>query len=91
MWKVNQKKLPRGHVEIQPKLTFHDDDYTPIDKLLHAFDLNYEFGPCIGLTRLERWGRAHRLGLNPPEEVRDALTSEAINPELNECVFSGRV
>ncbi|RIA96804.1 DNA polymerase delta, subunit 4-domain-containing protein [Glomus cerebriforme] len=81
------EELPKNRVEIQPKLTFHDEDYTPIDKLLHAFDLNYQFGPCIGLTRLERWERAHRLGLNPPEEVRDALT----NPELNECVFYGRV
>jgi DNA polymerase delta subunit 4 len=72
-------------------LAFHDEDYKSIDKLLHAFDLNYRFGPCIGLTRLERWERAHKLGLNPPEEVKRALTSEAINPELNECVFYGRV
>lgn len=72
-------------------LAFHDENYTPIDKLLHAFDLNYKFGPCIGLTRLERWERAHRIGLDPPEEVRDVLTSEAKNSELNECVFYGRV
>jgi DNA polymerase delta subunit 4 len=60
-----------------------------MDKLLHAFDLNYEFGPCIGLTRLERWERAHRLGLNPPIEVKDALTPEVIkqDPGLNESVF----
>ncbi|GBC00473.1 hypothetical protein RclHR1_03870013 [Rhizophagus clarus] len=87
----NVESEPEELVEIQRKLTFHDEYYTQIDKLLHAFDLNYKFGPCIGLTRLERWERAHRLGLNPPEEVRNALTSEAINPELNECVFYGRI
>ncbi|CAB4432064.1 unnamed protein product [Rhizophagus irregularis] len=87
----NVESEPEELVEIQPKLTFHDENYTPIDKLLHAFDLNYKFGPCIGLTRLERWERAHRIGLDPPEEVRDVLTSEAKNSELNECVFYGRV
>ncbi|RGB37604.1 DNA polymerase delta, subunit 4-domain-containing protein [Rhizophagus diaphanus] len=77
----NVESEPEELVEIQPKL----------NKLLHAFDLNYKFGPCIGLTRLERWERAHRIGLDPPEEVRDVLTSEAKNSELNECVFYGRV
>lgn len=30
------------------------------------FDWNMKFGPCIGLTRSERWNRAKKLGLNPP-------------------------
>jgi len=30
---------------------------------------NYDYGPCIGVSRLERWERAHLLGLNPPPEV----------------------
>ncbi|CAG8594541.1 13819_t:CDS:2 [Funneliformis mosseae] len=87
------EQSPRGDMDIRTKLTFHDEDFTPIDKLLHAFDLNYQFGPCVGLTRLARWERAHRLGLNPPKEVIDTLTSEAIkqNPKLNESVFFGRV
>ena len=40
-------------------------------QLTLAFVLNrsYEYGPCIGMTRLERWERAHALGLNPPTEV----------------------
>lgn len=29
----------------------------------------YEYGPSIGLTRLERWERANTLGLKPPSEV----------------------
>ncbi len=33
------------------------------------FDLSYEYGPCVGVTRLERWERALALGLNPPAEV----------------------
>lgn len=31
---------------------------------------SYEYGPCIGVTRLERWNRAEALGLNPPPEAR---------------------
>lgn len=30
---------------------------------------SYEYGPFIGVTRLERWQRASALGLNPPAEV----------------------
>ena len=30
---------------------------------------SYEFGPCVGIPRLERWERAQALGLNPPKEV----------------------
>ncbi|RGB37764.1 DNA polymerase delta, subunit 4-domain-containing protein [Rhizophagus diaphanus] len=80
-------------IEIRSKLTFHNDDYNPMESLLHAFDLNYKFGSCVGLTRLERWERAQKLGLNPPEEVKNALASEVIrqNLKLNECVFYGRV
>lgn len=32
--------------------------------------------PCIGLTRLKRWQRADRLGLNPPVEVLAVLLKE---------------
>ncbi|CAI2182663.1 15430_t:CDS:2 [Funneliformis geosporum] len=87
------EQSPRSDLDIRSKLKFHDEDFTPIDKFLHAFDLNYQFGPCVGLTRLARWERAHRLGLNPPKEVIDTLTSEAVkqNPKLNESVFFGRV
>ena len=30
---------------------------------------SFEYGPCVGVTRLERWERAFALGLNPPDEV----------------------
>lgn len=37
--------------------------------MLHESFRSYEFGPCIGMTRLERWERAEAFGLSPPEEV----------------------
>jgi len=46
--------------------------------ILRRWDLSYEFGPCVGMTRMERWERAEKLGLNPPEMVRKILeTSKA--------------
>lgn len=43
------------------------------EETLRAFDLNGKFGPCVNPTRLERWERAERLGLNPPKEVKVLL------------------
>ena len=43
------------------------------DEILRKFDLQTEFGPCVGLSRLERWQRAQRLGKNPPLTVREIL------------------
>ncbi|XP_045904231.1 DNA polymerase delta subunit 4 [Micropterus dolomieu] len=40
---------------------------------LRQFDLDWRFGPCTGISRLQRWERAQLHGLNPPEEVRDLL------------------
>lgn len=28
-----------------------------------------KYGPCVGISRLDRWKRAQKLGLEPPEEV----------------------
>ena len=28
-----------------------------------------DYGPCVGITRVERWETAQALGLNPPKEV----------------------
>ncbi len=34
---------------------------------------SYEYGPCVGVTRMERWERAAALGLNPPVEESPAV------------------
>ncbi|KAK3084494.1 hypothetical protein FSP39_014372 [Pinctada imbricata] len=52
--------------------------------LLKQFDLTLEFGPCVGITRLERWERAEKHGLNPPPEVRDLVVKHRDNPEYLE-------
>uniref|UniRef100_A0A8C3KJA6 DPOD4 polymerase n=1 Tax=Calidris pygmaea TaxID=425635 RepID=A0A8C3KJA6_9CHAR len=51
-------------------------------EMLRRFDLAWEYGPCTGITRLQRWERAQALGLSPPGPVRDALLEHRDNPHL---------
>lgn len=40
---------------------------------LRQFDLATKYGPCMGITRMQRWERAAKLGLEPPQEVRELI------------------
>ncbi|KAF2744204.1 hypothetical protein M011DRAFT_408900 [Sporormia fimetaria CBS 119925] len=64
--KEKERKAPRVH---QKDIGLHD-------KILREFDLSSHYGPCVGVTRLRRWQRAHRLGLQPPIEVLAVLLKE---------------
>lgn len=67
----------------------HAEKQTKIHHILRVFDTSYEYGPCVGMTRLERWERAHALGLNPPAEVREILMSKQAKEDdmYKQCVF----
>ncbi|EGO57099.1 hypothetical protein NEUTE1DRAFT_66114 [Neurospora tetrasperma FGSC 2508] len=54
----------------------HTQDLTTGEKVLRYFDVSSHYGPCIGITRLKRWQRAEKLGLNPPLEVLAVLLKE---------------
>ncbi|KAK7088765.1 DNA polymerase delta subunit 4-like [Littorina saxatilis] len=49
------------------------------DEILRDFDLALEYGPCIGISRLERWQRADKHGLSPPTEVKDMVIKHPDN------------
>ncbi|KAL1972970.1 hypothetical protein VTN31DRAFT_6512 [Thermomyces dupontii] len=51
----------------------HQDGVDLHEKILRHFDLSSQYGPCIGISRLQRWHRAHNLDLNPPIEVLAVL------------------
>ncbi|KAI0832025.1 DNA polymerase delta, subunit 4-domain-containing protein [Trametes gibbosa] len=57
-----------GHLE-----PVHSPGQSMVHHILRVFDLSYEYGPCVGVARLDRWERAHALGLNPPLEVKQIL------------------
>ncbi|KAJ7678199.1 DNA polymerase delta, subunit 4-domain-containing protein [Mycena polygramma] len=64
-------KTRRGNLQL-----IHAEDQDKFHDILRVFDLSYEYGPCVGVTRLERWERAFALGLDPPtEDIRFAIFS----------------
>ncbi|KAE8673824.1 DNA polymerase delta subunit 4 [Hibiscus syriacus] len=64
------------------------DDFDEEEKVLAQFDMNMAYGPCLGISRLARWERAQRMGLNPPEEIESLLKGGKVRLE---CLFEGRV
>ncbi|TIA93955.1 hypothetical protein E3P81_00535 [Wallemia ichthyophaga] len=67
----------------------HSTNKTKVDIILRVFDNCYEYGPCVGLTRLDRFHRAQSLDMDPPEQIKDILsTTKAHNiPRIRECIF----
>lgn len=55
---------------------------------LRQFDMAWEFGPCIGITRLERWERAEKLGLQPPIDVKNVILNHSEDESYSQCVWS---
>ncbi|XP_005094952.1 DNA polymerase delta subunit 4 [Aplysia californica] len=57
-------------------------------EVLKQFDLTLEFGPCIGISRMERWQRAQNFGLNPPVEVRDIINQHSDDEIYTQCLWN---
>ena len=47
----------------------HGENESKFVTILRTFDFSSEYGPCVGVSRLERWERANAMGLDPPQEV----------------------
>jgi len=75
----NDVSYRKHYVEVREKMgnmkPIHAQGQNKIHEILRVFDMSYEYGPCVGVSRLDRWERAHALGLNPPPEVKDILTT----------------
>ncbi|KAI1496171.1 DNA polymerase delta, subunit 4-domain-containing protein [Biscogniauxia marginata] len=55
----------------------HQEDLSLAEKVLRYWDVSSQYGPCVGISRMKRWHRADRLGLNPPVEVLAVLMKES--------------
>jgi hypothetical protein len=73
------------------QILVHSQHLNAAQTILRDFDLSYLYGPCVGLTRMERYSRAKDLGLNPPEEVYDILTTTQGRSSLANNLFVGSV
>ncbi|KAE8673826.1 DNA polymerase delta subunit 4 [Hibiscus syriacus] len=78
----------RKWVFLQTNILRETDDFDEEEKVLAQFDMNMAYGPCLGISRLPRWERAQRMGLNPPEEIESLLKGGKVRLE---CLFEGRV
>ncbi|XP_042615383.1 DNA polymerase delta subunit 4-like [Cyprinus carpio] len=54
---------------------------------LKKFDMHQKFGPCTGISRLQRWERAALHGLNPPQDIKDILLKESTDPEYTQSLW----
>ncbi|KAJ6504195.1 DNA polymerase delta, subunit 4-domain-containing protein [Mycena vitilis] len=80
-------KIRRGNLQL-----IHAEDQDKFHDILRVFDLSYEYGPCVGVTRLERWERAFALGLDPPTEIHDILTTrQGAEDSYSHSVFYAQV
>lgn len=64
------------------------DDYGESENMVRQFDMNMAYGPCLGMTRMERWERACNLGLNPPKDIETLLKAGKVQLE---CLWDSRV
>uniref|UniRef100_A0A1A7WFP1 Polymerase (DNA-directed), delta 4, accessory subunit n=2 Tax=Iconisemion striatum TaxID=60296 RepID=A0A1A7WFP1_9TELE len=73
---------PPEKVEAEQQDVFKATREEDIQKL-KQFDLDWRFGPCTGISRLQRWERAQLHGLKPPEEIRYLLLQTHTDPEYS--------
>ncbi|XP_028396560.1 DNA polymerase delta subunit 4-like [Dendronephthya gigantea] len=90
---VKKKTTPRKskdqvktNADQKPKVYPAAKDVSDL-KILRNFDLRCEFGPCIGISRLERWTRAETYDLNPPEEVKKIIEEHPNDDKFTQCLW----
>ncbi|KAK3846076.1 MAG: DNA polymerase delta, subunit 4-domain-containing protein [Linnemannia gamsii] len=89
--KTSPEQRYQSHSKVTPvgiKSGIHQSGISEHEKMLRQFDLTSKYGPCLNMTRLERWERALQLGLAPPMDIKDELIKDAT---LNDPIFAGRV
>ncbi|KAI0685607.1 DNA polymerase delta, subunit 4-domain-containing protein [Cytidiella melzeri] len=91
--KAKKTRALRHYGKVRAKMGYlnpiHAEGQQKEQHILRVFDLSYEYGPCIGMTRLQRWERAEAMGLKPPFAVKEILLDDQAKESrtLGECVF----
>lgn len=49
------------------------DEQNNSESVLQQFDMNMDYGPSIGMTRLARWERAKEWKKKPPLEIKELI------------------
>ncbi|KAI3341482.1 DNA polymerase delta, subunit 4-domain-containing protein [Ustulina deusta] len=77
--KITDRQISRYWRDIESERRtkrLHQEDLSLAEKILRYWDVSSQYGPCVGVSRLKRWQRADRIGLNPPLEVLAVLMRE---------------
>ncbi|KAM0348082.1 hypothetical protein ACHAPU_004585 [Fusarium lateritium] len=77
--KVTDAQIKKYWKSIENQWTtqrLHQQGVSQGERVLRYFDVSSQYGPCIGMSRMKRWNRADRLGLQPPIEVLAVLLKE---------------
>eukprot|EP00271_Cylindrocystis_brebissonii_P020410 TRINITY_DN673_c0_g2_i1.p1 TRINITY_DN673_c0_g2~~TRINITY_DN673_c0_g2_i1.p1 ORF type:complete len:155 (-),score=35.22 TRINITY_DN673_c0_g2_i1:446-910(-) len=83
-----EETTERPRVTPRPASVASQEDQDQMETALRLWDMDMKFGPCIGMSRLDRWERAQKNGLNPPQHVRSFLMHAGAKPT---CVWEDRV
>ncbi|XP_074642314.1 DNA polymerase delta subunit 4-like isoform X2 [Tubulanus polymorphus] len=90
--KLRQHNKPQPHDDDVVASTSTATSTTLISEkdlsILRDFDLDWQFGPCLGITRIERWERARKNGLNPPEHVIELIENNSTNDSYTQCIWA---
>ena len=78
---MNDNLLSDGSIRI----LVHGENESKFVTILRTFDLNYEYGPCVGVSRMERWERAKAMGLDPPQEVTPSQSTHRMRSITPSC------
>ncbi len=72
--------------KVAEKRSLTDLEKEEIIRELRDFDLNSKFGPCVGISRIERWERAKVYNKAPPVRVGELLVDEWLQEQLGESL-----
>ncbi|KAG7669604.1 hypothetical protein Ndes2526B_g05953 [Nannochloris sp. 'desiccata'] len=78
------KTTPASEDPCTPAPAEIDDD----ERTLRSFDLESKYGPVSGMSRLERFERAEKLGLAPPQLIKELILKHGEDSALNEHLFT---
>ncbi|KAJ3041479.1 hypothetical protein HDV00_009275 [Rhizophlyctis rosea] len=94
---VERPSVTEAEVRLEPEVEIPEDiktllaDKEQLLQILRDFDLDYKYGPCVGLSRMERWERAAKLDLEPPDLIGKILTTPVVkkDSEMREALWFG--
>ncbi|XP_055388588.1 uncharacterized protein LOC129617283, partial [Condylostylus longicornis] len=72
---IETKQAKRRKISPLQSSSMKWNDCNEIENELRLFDLELKFGPCIGITRLHRFRRAEKFGLDPPIRILELILS----------------